>query len=160
MVTVCPATAADRRMPTVGEEVPSDTADPDCVEAHGLSDADSLGLLAGIGFGRIVFSRYALPAVRLVNHIVDDGLIVVDAGGDLSPYRQVVAFEADTIDPRTRLGWCVIATGTAESVTDPAEIDRYHALLRPLLPGNRDHMVRIQPDIVTGIEYRRSSAPG
>ncbi|MEG8181668.1 pyridoxamine 5'-phosphate oxidase family protein [Nocardia terpenica] len=147
-------------MPTAGEGVPSDTADPHCVEAYGLSDADSLGLLAGIGFGRIVFSRYALPAVRLVNHIVDDGLIVVDAGGDLSPYRQVVAFEADTIDPRTRLGWCVIATGTAESVTDPAEIDRYHALLRPLLPGNRDHMVRIQPDLVTGIEYRRSSAPG
>ncbi|MBB5918657.1 nitroimidazol reductase NimA-like FMN-containing flavoprotein (pyridoxamine 5'-phosphate oxidase superfamily) [Nocardia transvalensis] len=120
-----------------------------------LTTAESLRLLSRVRFGRIVFARYALPTIRPVNHIVDDEAIVIHAnrGAAMSPDRQVVAYEADTIDEHTHRGWCVIVTGTAEVVTDPGEVERYRGLLHPWLPGPRDHIVRIEPDIITGVEF-------
>ncbi len=43
----------------------------------------------------------------------------------------VVAYEADVIDPETHLAWSVVVTGYARPVTDPEELSRYRALLRP-----------------------------
>lgn len=112
-------------------------------------------LLGQVRVGRIVYSRYALPTIRPVNHMVDEESLIVHVprGATLAVDRQVVAYEADAIDERTRRGWCVIVTGTAEPLTDPAEIDRYRTLLGAWLPGPRDQMVRIEPDIITGVEY-------
>ncbi|ATL66519.1 pyridoxamine 5'-phosphate oxidase family protein [Nocardia terpenica] len=120
-----------------------------------LTTTESLRLLAGVRFGRIVYSRYALPTIRPVNHLVDGETIIVHAerAAGLAPERQVVAYEADTLDEDTRRGWCVIVTGTSDRVTDPAEIDRYRGQLCAWLPGPRDHFVRIEPDIITGIEF-------
>ncbi|WP_280266044.1 pyridoxamine 5'-phosphate oxidase family protein [Nocardia wallacei] len=132
-------------------------------ETHGsreLSTEQSLRFLAGVRFGRVVFSRYALPTVRPVNHFLDEDTIVIHAnpGISLTPDRQVVAYEADTIDHTTLLGWCVIVTGTAEEVSDPDEIAHCRALLPATLPGSRDRIIRIYPDIVTGVEYLEPSA--
>ncbi len=134
-------------MADAGARVPQSSRD--------LTVAESLELLARVRFGRIVFSRYALPTIRPVNHIVDGETIVIHANRatTLSPERQVVAYEADVIDEQTRRGWCVIVTGTAELVEDPDEVERYRELLRPWLPGPRDHVVRIFPDMVTGVEF-------
>lgn len=124
-------------------------------ELRELTDADSLRLLASVRFGRVVFTRYALPTIRPVNHIVDGDEVVIYANLGLVPMhadRQVVAYEADTIDHRTQLGWSVVLTGPAEAVTDPDDIARYEQLLDPWLPGPRRRIVRIHPDIVTGIE--------
>ncbi|WP_306364206.1 pyridoxamine 5'-phosphate oxidase family protein [Nocardia sp. CC227C] len=120
-----------------------------------LSTSDSLRLLSGIRFGRVVFSRYALPTIRPVNHVVDGGMIVIHAnpGTTLSAHRQVVAYEADTIDQDTQYGWCVIVTGTAEEVTDSGDLARYRRLLPTTLPGPRRRIIRIRPDFVTGVEY-------
>lgn len=120
-----------------------------------LSTSDSLRLLGGARFGRVVFSRYALPTIRPVNHLVDGGQIVIHAnpGTTLTSDRQVVAYEADTIDPDTQRGWCVIVTGTAEEITDPSDLARYRRLLPTTLPGPRHRMVRIRPDFVMGVEY-------
>ncbi|MBF6170214.1 pyridoxamine 5'-phosphate oxidase family protein [Nocardia blacklockiae] len=127
-----------------------------------LSAVQSLQLLAGVRFGRVVFSRYALPTIRPVNHAVVDDTIVIYAnpGTTLSADRQVVAYEADTIDHATLLGWCVIVTGAAEELTDRAEIDRCRRALPAVLPGPRDRIIRIHPDIVTGVEYLAASAVG
>ncbi|MGR7001661.1 pyridoxamine 5'-phosphate oxidase family protein [Yinghuangia aomiensis] len=106
-----------------------------------LTRDEALALLARAGFGRIVFSHHALPAIRPVNHILDGGSIVVRTheGAALNALVRgagdqgvVVAYEADEIDPGTRTGWSVIATGYATAVTDPAELDRYRVLLRPV----------------------------
>ncbi|MCM6777613.1 pyridoxamine 5'-phosphate oxidase family protein [Nocardia sp. CDC159] len=144
-------------MTSRADEYPRFTRPPSSAQqvSRDLSTAEALQLLTEARFGRIVYSRYALPTIRPVNHIVDGETIVVHAhrGSSLTTDRQVVAFEADTIDERTHRGWCVIVTGTAEPITDPQELARYRTLLRPWLPGPRDHMVRIQPDIITGIEY-------
>lgn len=120
-----------------------------------LTSAESLRRLSRVRFGRIVFSRYALPTIRPVNHFVDGETIVVHTNhsATLSLERQVVAYEADVIDERARRGWCVIVTGTTEMIEDPDEEQRYRDRLRPWLPGPGDHIVRIIPDMVTGVEF-------
>ncbi|WP_306355676.1 MULTISPECIES: pyridoxamine 5'-phosphate oxidase family protein [unclassified Nocardia] len=129
-------------------------ADAAPLTARPLSEAACLRLLAEVSFGRIVYSRYALPAIRPVDHIIADGAIITTTDATtVPPYRQVVAYEADTLDRHTQCGWCVIITGTAEPVTDPTDLARYRAALRPRLAGGREHLLRIRPEVVTGIEY-------
>ncbi|MGP3919004.1 pyridoxamine 5'-phosphate oxidase family protein [Nonomuraea sp. 10N515B] len=121
-----------------------------------LPEAEAMRLLAGVPFGRIVFTRHALPAVRPVNHLVVDGQIIIrsNPGTILSthvaPSETVVAFEADELDGHERLGWSVIVTGVARLVTDPRETARLKAMLLPWVAGDMDQVIRIQPEIVTG----------
>ena len=42
-----------------------------------------------------------------------------------------MAYEADDIDPRERLGWSVIVTGFASAIRTPGEVTRYEQLLPP-----------------------------
>lgn len=123
-----------------------------------LAAEEVLSLLRGIDFGRIVFCRYALPMVRPVNHaIIDDTLVICGGSEDFSVNRQVVAYEADAIDPRTHLGWFVTVSGIAEVVTDRGRLDRYRALFRPWIPGPRDLIVAVRPEIVSGIRFLERS---
>lgn len=124
-------------------------------ELRELTNADSLRLLGTVRFGRIAFARYALPTIRPVNHVVDGEDVIVHANLGIVPLhvdRQVVSYEVDTIDHETQLGWCVILTGTTAAVTDPEDIAHYERLIDPWLPGAPHRIIRIQPDIVTGIE--------
>jgi hypothetical protein len=125
-----------------------------------LKPDEAMRLLGSVSFGRIVFTRHALPTVRPVNHVLDDGEIVIRTheaaaltsraqGADGSGV--VVAYEADAIDPDTHLGWSVVVTGYAHLVTDPDELARYQALLVPWVRRTMDHAVRIRPGLVTGI---------
>ncbi|WP_329596338.1 pyridoxamine 5'-phosphate oxidase family protein [Streptomyces pseudovenezuelae] len=126
----------------------------------GIDSAEALRLLGSVSVGRIVFTQHALPTVRPVNHVLVDGDIVIrtHAGAALTSRTGqapeagvVVAYEADVIDPDTHLGWSVVVTGFAHLVTDPAELARYQALLRPWVDRAMDYAVRIHPDLVTGI---------
>ncbi|MEW2120772.1 pyridoxamine 5'-phosphate oxidase family protein [Streptomyces sp. NPDC005474] len=130
-----------------------------------LESAEALRLLGGVSFGRVVFTRQALPTIRPVNHLLVDGDIVIRTHGDAALTRYtgpaggagaVVAYEADDINPLTHLGWSVVVTGYARQVTDPRELARYQALLRPWSTQRMDHAVRIHPDLVTGL---RLTAP-
>lgn len=47
------------------------------VGAQRLSETEAMRLLAGAEYGRVVFTLSALPAVRPVNHLVDDGGIII-----------------------------------------------------------------------------------
>ena len=132
-----------------------------------LGADEALHLLGTVELGRIVFTRHALPAVRPVNHVLDDGDIIVRVqdGSTLAALLAaeedagvVVAYEADDIDPGDHLGWSVVATGYATAVTDPAEIERYAHLLRPWAAGTASGAVRISPDLVTGFCLREGSA--
>ncbi|MEV6236730.1 pyridoxamine 5'-phosphate oxidase family protein [Lentzea sp. NPDC051838] len=42
-----------------------------------LPETESISLLASTSFGRLVFSRHALPAIRPVSHVVDAGAVIV-----------------------------------------------------------------------------------
>ncbi|MDF3289584.1 pyridoxamine 5'-phosphate oxidase family protein [Streptomyces silvisoli] len=128
-----------------------------------LSEAEALELLAGVSLGRVVFSQQALPAIRPVSHIVDDGQVVFlvhDGAAILSPTaeRGVVAYEADELDPSRHTGWSVIVTGTAHLVSDSAEVSRYRTKLTPWTETGTAHVIRISPEIITG--YRLEADAG
>lgn len=114
-------------------------------------------LLSSVSHGRIVFNERALPAIRVVNHLIDDGDIIVRTGvsptfadTDSDRTGTVVVYEADTLDPLQRLGWNVVVTGIARPVVDPERTAGYMRLLHPWVDGSQDTLVVIQPQIVTG----------
>lgn len=131
-----------------------------------LSRQECLRLLAGVPMGRIVFTHQALPAIRPVNHIVDDGDIVIRshraAAITAVAHRSgvVVAYEADSIDPGRHLGWSVIVTGRAYLVEDSADVARYLDLIDPWVAGDMDQVIRIHPEIITGFELVDASPGG
>ena len=115
---------------------------------------ESLRLLGSVGVGRIVFSHQALPAIRPVNHILHDGQIIVHTqpgAAVLSSLDTVVAYEADRVCEDDHIAWSVIAVGIARRVRDRHEISRYHDLLRPRVRGEMTEVLRIDPELVTGL---------
>ncbi|WNM32141.1 pyridoxamine 5'-phosphate oxidase family protein [Streptomyces sp. Li-HN-5-11] len=134
-----------------------------------LNRAEALRLLGSVSLGRIVFTRQALPTVRPVNHVMDDGDIVIRTheGAALTSHARedegtgvVVAYEADAIDPDTHLGWSVVVTGYAHLVTDPSELARVRSLLQPWVPQRgMDQAVRIHPELVTGVVLTSTDRP-
>ena len=126
-----------------------------------LSRDECLRLVGQVPFGRIVYTRQALPAVELVNFALDDGDIVIrtDSSGKLAAATRgaVVAFEADSVDAATHAGWSVTIVGYSRAVTDGADIRHLEQSgLVPWAPGMHDHFIRISPEIVNG---RRIAAP-
>jgi nitroimidazol reductase NimA-like FMN-containing flavoprotein (pyridoxamine 5'-phosphate oxidase superfamily) len=128
-----------------------------------LSSAECMSRLASVPFGRVVFTERALPAIRPVNHLVDDGNVIIRTNlgsgvGSAAGRGTVVAYEADVIDPETRTGWSVVVTGVAQVVTDERDLDRYQDLLAPWVDGDRNSVVRIPADMVTGYELLPETA--
>ncbi|MGW1024673.1 pyridoxamine 5'-phosphate oxidase family protein [Streptomyces sp. NPDC002577] len=125
-----------------------------------LDSDEALRLLGSVSFGRIVFTRHALPTIRPVNHVLENGDIVIRThegaaltahAGQTDGQGVVVAYEADAIDPDTHLGWSVVVTGYAHLVTDSEELARYQELLNPWVNQTMDYAVRIRPDLITGV---------
>jgi len=129
-----------------------------------LSPDESVRLLSSASMGRVAFSARALPAIRPVNHLVDDDhvIIVTDTGASITSGlraggQTVVAYEADEIDQAQRLGWSVVVVGVARQVTDPGEAAAYRRSLRPWVAGSKDQVIAIHIDLITG--YRLTPAP-
>jgi len=127
-------------------------------QALDLTAAESWRLLAGVSLGRIVFTQHAMPAIRPVNHLVDDRAIIIRShlGAAIVAHAAandgvVVCYEADELDPVRHTGWSVIATGMARLVRDPDAITRYQQLLEPWVAGQMDYVITIRPQIITGI---------
>ena len=127
-----------------------------------LSRDESLQLLATIPVGRVVFTELALPAVRLVYHVVDGDQIVIRAhlGAAItaatgSEGGTVVAYEADMIDTDEHLGWSVIVVGRARRLPDTGEDTHYRQALRPWAIGVPDDIIAIQADVVDGHRLSR-----
>lgn len=120
-----------------------------------LSWQESIALVGSVSFGRIVFTARALPAVRPVNHLLDDGDIIIRThlGSAITGEARsdaVVAYEVDDIDQAEHLGWSVVVTGIAWHITDRPAIERYERLLRPWVDGPKESVIRIMPELVTG----------
>lgn len=120
-----------------------------------LSRGECLRLIATTAVGRIIYTRQAMPAVELVNFAVYDGDIVIrtSTSGKLAAAvsRAVVAFEVDQLNPGDETGWSVTAIGRSREVNDPAEVERLRGIgLSTWAPGEREHFIRITPEIVNG----------
>ena len=124
-----------------------------------LSQAESLRLLSSVPVGRVVFTHHALPAIRPVNHLVVDNKIIIvaslgsaissEAGSDSGT---VVAYEADSLDPDTHLGWSVVVIGKAGHMTSEAEAAGYRLALQPWVAGEMDDVIVIRAELVTGYQ--------
>lgn len=131
-----------------------------------LSRTSALELLGSVNLGRLVFTHQALPAVRPVNHLVECESIIVRATAGAAiisaanRHGVVVAYEADSIDPDSHVGWSVIVVGTARLLTDDAAAARYRARLKPWVAGPVDDVITISTDLVTGYELVPGEATG
>ncbi len=132
---------------------------PDTPAQKQLTREESLRLLASVPIGRIIYTRRALPAVELVNFVLDQGDVIIRAErtGTLATATReaVVAFEADSLDPAHQAGWSVTVIGRSREVTDPAEISRLQKMgIRSWAAGRPEHFMRISPEILNGCQLR------
>jgi Pyridoxamine 5'-phosphate oxidase len=119
-------------------------------------DADEcLRLLRTVPLGRVVFTLGALPAIRLVNFVVDDDTLVF-ATTDGDKYRaaergDIVAFEVDDFDTDRHVGWTVTAIGHLSVVSEGERLDLDRRLpLRSWAYRNSDDLVRVGIESITG----------
>ena len=76
-----------------------------------LTVAESWQLLGSVSLGRVVFTLHAMPAIRPVNHLIDDETIIVRSHLGAAIVARaaaddgaVVCYEADELDPVRRTG--------------------------------------------------------
>jgi nitroimidazol reductase NimA-like FMN-containing flavoprotein (pyridoxamine 5'-phosphate oxidase superfamily) len=126
-----------------------------------LDRAEALGLLASVSYGRVVFTLDALPAIRPVNHLLDDGEIIIRTRlsskltSAVDP-GTVVAYEVDQLDPLRRVGWSVVVTGNARPITDPDRLARYERQLEPWVDMVMDVAIGIETQLVSGVRFVES----
>lgn len=115
-----------------------------------------LQLLAAVPVGRVSFLADGEILVLPVNHVVDgqDPVFCTARGSKLSAAegQDLVAFEADGYDERTKSGWSVLVNGRAHAVYDEAEIQRLNRLgLHPWVTAvDRPFWIRIRPASISG----------
>jgi uncharacterized protein len=115
-----------------------------------------LRLLASVPVGRVGFFADGEMVILPVNHVVDgqDVVFRTARGSKLSAAegRNLVTFEADEYDERTRSGWSVVVTGRAEVIYEDAEIQRLSELgLHPWVTAvERPFWIRIRANAVSG----------
>jgi uncharacterized protein len=115
-----------------------------------------LQLLAAVPVGRVSFLADGEIMVLPVNHVVDgqDPVFRTARGSKLSAAegQDLVAFEADGYDERTKSGWSVLVNGRAHAVYDEAEIQRLSRLgLHPWVTAvDRPFWIRIRPASISG----------
>jgi nitroimidazol reductase NimA-like FMN-containing flavoprotein (pyridoxamine 5'-phosphate oxidase superfamily) len=124
-----------------------------------LQRAECLRLLGSVPFGRLVYTDGALPAVRLVNFVIDaDSVVFASADGDkmrAAERGDVVAFEADAVDLDRHLGWTVTSVGHLSVVPpDEAELLARNIRLRPWAPLHDPRLIRLGIESVTGRRLR------
>jgi uncharacterized protein len=120
-----------------------------------LGEDEALALAATVSVGRVAYSRFALPAVHVVNFALDGPDVIFrtrkGAKFGAAVADTVVAFEVDRIDEATHTGWTVTLVGRSRPVTDPAELGRLAALgVAPWAPGLRDQCIRISTKMIAG----------
>jgi nitroimidazol reductase NimA-like FMN-containing flavoprotein (pyridoxamine 5'-phosphate oxidase superfamily) len=117
-----------------------------------LTHAESVELLDTVEVGRVVFTAAALPSVVPVCYLRDGDSVLMATSADARLARAatggLLAFEVDSVDPRTRTGWSVIVMGVAEVVHDPDERNRAGTI--PWAEGRDDMLIRIPLSRVTG----------
>ena len=121
-----------------------------------LSFDRCLQLLATVPVGRVSFLADGEIVVLPVNHVIDGQAPVfcTASGSKLSAAgeQDLMAFEADEYDKRTRSGWSVLVNGSAEAIYEEAEIRRLTQLgLHPWVTAvDRPFWIRIRAASLSG----------
>jgi nitroimidazol reductase NimA-like FMN-containing flavoprotein (pyridoxamine 5'-phosphate oxidase superfamily) len=117
-------------------------------------------LRSKLHLGRVGYVIEGVPVILPVNFVVDgESVVFVTAKGSklswLSNHSRV-AFEADRGRPLDESGWSVLVHGSAQEVTDEAELEtlRQGPLHSWAVPAG-EHWVRISLDEISGRRLRR-----
>ncbi|MCW2636373.1 MAG: pyridoxamine 5-phosphate oxidase-related FMN-binding protein [Blastococcus sp.] len=130
--------------------------------AEALDDPECRRLMRTVEFGRLSFTRGALPVVQPVRFGIRHGEVVIPTrtGSKLARAVRgaVVAFEVDCLDELTGAGWTVSAVGPAHVLTDTDDVAAAaHLGLRTWIP--LDHYSYVAVHIVLLRGYRVFPAP-
>ena len=124
-----------------------------------LAEDDCIALLHSGDVARIAFSFGGRIEVFPINYCMDGTIIVFrTAPGtklDAVPATEV-AVEIDSWDPRSGIGWSVVARGRAEEITtDPGRVAEHLRWMpvHPAAPGGRFHWIGIKPAEITGRRF-------
>jgi len=109
--------------------------------------------------GRIAFEFEGKVEIFPVNYGME-GLIIVfrtSPGTKLDAVpKTAVAFEVDSWDAESRIGWSVVAKGRAEEVTTNSGRVAEHLRrvpVHPAAPGDKWHWIAIKPSEITGRRF-------
>jgi nitroimidazol reductase NimA-like FMN-containing flavoprotein (pyridoxamine 5'-phosphate oxidase superfamily) len=134
---------------------------PDAGALDELSVAECWELLATQAIGRVAIIVGHYPLVFPVNYAVDNKAILYRTGVGTKLYaihRSNVTFEVDEIDTAHRTGWSVMVKGVAQELSlqrDRQAISRAELSgAAPWAAGEREHLIRILADQVTGRRIR------
>ena len=117
---------------------------------------ECLRLLGSVPVGRLAFLADGEMVILPVNHVIDGQHPVFRTarGSKLSAAegQNLVCFEADYYDERTRAGWSVVVTGRAELVYEESEVQRLnrHDLHPWVTAVEHPFWIRIRATSVTG----------
>ena len=126
-----------------------------------LSRAECVELLRSqLNLGRIGYVVDGVPVILPVNFVVDgESVVFVTASGSklswLSNHTRV-SFEVDRGRPLDESGWSVLVHGTAQEVTDSAELELLRrGPLHSWAVASGEHWVRVSLDEVSGRRLTR-----
>ena len=125
-----------------------------------LSVEECWSLLRSHNLGRLAIVVDGWPRVFPVNYAADEEAVVFRtepvAKLEHGP-GSAACFEIDGYDPRTAVGWSVMAVGLLQDITggDDARSRRLRDLpIQPLAPGIRSHWLALAPEEVSGRSFR------
>jgi uncharacterized protein len=134
---------------------------PDPGGLNELAVAECWELLATQAIGRVAVIVGHYPLVFPVNYAVDGKTILYRTGVGTKLYaihRSNVTFEVDEIDTAHRSGWSVMVKGVAQELShkrDRQVVSRAElGGADPWAGGDREHLIRIVADQVTGRRIR------
>jgi uncharacterized protein len=128
-----------------------------------LDESACWALLRTAAVGRLAIVVNHRPEIFPINFVVDHATVVFrTAEGtklDWSAGRDV-AFEVDGHEPESGEAWSVVVKGLAREIKQMYEaLDALELPLFPWHASSKPHIVRIEPEDVTGRRFRVADAP-
>ena len=117
-----------------------------------LGEDECRELLASRAVGRVGLTINGFPAILPVNYRTVGNQVVFATGPGMKLSaawaNDVVAFEVDDVDERSRTGWSVLVIGTASELDAPTR--QLCAAMDPWAGGTRGHLVSVPIELISG----------
>jgi nitroimidazol reductase NimA-like FMN-containing flavoprotein (pyridoxamine 5'-phosphate oxidase superfamily) len=125
-----------------------------------LTEDECRFLLESADLARIAFAFEGKVEIFPINYYMNGRIIVFRTGPGTklnAVGKTAVAVEVDSWDPRSGIGWSVVAKGPAEEITtNPGRVAEHLRWLpvHPAAPGDRFHWIGIKPSEITGRRFQ------